>query len=86
MYLGPLTTSSGAEDGTTHELLPSAGFRNSIVGASVDLLATTSGDNFWWTIWSRANQTEYRVEGGYVDYAYDTQRRRGQAPVARQTW
>jgi len=37
-------------------------------------------------VWSRTDEAVYPIVGGYVDYAFDTQRRRGQAPVARQSW
>lgn len=42
--------------------------------------------NVRWSVWSRANAAMYPVTGGFVDDAFDTQRRRGQAPTTRLTW
>lgn len=36
-----------------------------------------------WVVWSRAGQSVVSVEGGWVDNAFDTQRRRGVAPTSR---
>lgn len=39
-----------------------------------------------WCVWSRADETLYSVTGGWVDDAFDTQRRRGDAPLSRTLW
>lgn len=39
-----------------------------------------------WEVYSEAAGAGYPVVGGYVDDAFDTQRRRGQAPTTRSVW
>jgi hypothetical protein len=39
-----------------------------------------------WSVWSRKNANTKLVTGGFVDNAFDTQRRRGEKASGRQTW
>lgn len=39
-----------------------------------------------WSVWSPTNNTPASVNDGWVDNAFDTQRRRGVAPTVRTAW
>lgn len=39
-----------------------------------------------WVVWSRVDSLPYPITNGWVDNAFDTQRRRGQAATARTLW
>jgi len=86
VYLGPLMDAAGTEDPTSHDLLPSSAFRNVCTGIMVDLAAAANAANLDWSVYSRADGASYPVVGGWLDYAFDTQRRRGTAPIARSLW
>lgn len=43
-------------------------------------------DDFNWVIYSRTNNGTVPIDNGWVDNAFDTQRRRGNAPTARKTF
>lgn len=88
VYIGPLQSASGGEDGTTHEITPSTSFRNHLAGAAQELADHVFGvsTDAAWVVASKADGSVYPVVGGWVDYAFDTQRRRGQAAAARQLW
>lgn len=81
IYLGPLreTVSDGAADGPAR---PGAAVRLQISLAASGLASGPLGCR--WCVWSRTNDAFYEVESGYIDNAYDTQRRRGVAVTSRQ--
>lgn len=85
IFLGPLQSVSGSEDGVTHEFLPTSTFRSAVAEAS-DALRAANDSTWVWVVASKMDETTYPVVGGYVDNAYDTQRRRGQAATARTLW
>jgi len=72
------TTSTFPVPGTT--LIANAAARASICA---DFTVTTP---WQWVIWSRTLGTSADVTDGWVDNAFDTQRRRGQAASARTLW
>lgn len=86
IFLGPLQSATGVEDGTTHEPLPGNTFRNVLAGAAQTLMDDAPTLDMEWVVASVTADATYPIVGGWVDYAFDTQRRRGQAPVARQVW
>ena len=49
-------------------------------------MATNPSLECTWVLWSRANNAMFNVVGGWVDNAFDTIRKRGNAPTARTTW
>lgn len=84
IYLGPLgdnATVAGA--GVCR---PLAAFMNvarlALQKLNDDIEAATGGDG-WLSVWSRADQAMYRLVAVSTDDAFDTQRRRGEAPTAR---
>lgn len=82
IYLGPLNTLSRVIDGTTNRVGVSSTARTTIADAATRLLAIDPV----WSQWSRANVSMDNVTGGFVDDAYDTQRRRGEKASTRTTW
>lgn len=85
VYLGPWTSGGSVADGTTNRLSISAGTRGMIAAAATRLIAAgATGPD--WAVWSRKNATMDPVTGGWVDDAFDTQRRRGEDPVGRTTF
>jgi len=70
---------------------PSAALLNSVDAAGTAFLAASSASAFWsWCVYSPTSDLEgdptpfTLVTNGWVDNAFDTQRRRGLAPTAKQ--
>lgn len=78
-YLGPLTVAAMEEGGSVPRV--DGMFRDTIVDRAEDLLNTA--ENITWCVLSTTSGEVYPVTGGYVDDAFDTQRRRGLAPTTR---
>lgn len=86
IFIGPLQSIAGEEDGTTHENTPSAAFVNVLLGAAEYLGETTDTDTWTWCVYSGADTTMRPVVGGFVDDSWDTQRRRGSDTSTRFTF
>lgn len=82
IYLGPLNTLTRVVDGTTNRVGVSSTARTTIAEAAGRLVAA----GVTWSQWSRKNASMDNVTGGFVDDAYDTQRRRGEKASTRTTW
>lgn len=79
VFIGPLNTGSVHTDGR-----PSAALQSALVGAGNTLLDNSQASTTWkWAVFSRVLGTGSEVASGWVDNAFDTQRRRGIAPSAR---
>ena len=67
---------------------PSADYRNLIAYRAQQLKAATEklGETWEWIVFSQKNNDHALVDNGWVDNAWDTQRRRGLAPSGRTTW
>ena len=87
LYLGPLSDncSDAVANGTTPPRLSSVA--RAVPAFSANRLCTESAalDNPW-CVFSRTNWAMYPVIGGWIDNAFDTQRRRGPASSARTLW
>jgi hypothetical protein len=85
-YLGPW--GSNAQDTSTSRALP--GPTNLVVetiaqaAAGLQAAADSAGPN--WCVWSRAGQDTFDVNAGWVDDAWDTQRRREVPATQRLSW
>jgi hypothetical protein len=79
IYFGPLNTASLDASTATVEPATNAALR----GAALSFMALTTAP---WSQWSRADAVMRTITGGYVDNAFDTQRRRGIAATARTTF
>lgn len=83
IYLGPLSPTTG--DGATGR--PTTTFRTDCL-AAMDTLAddALADPTYAWVVWSEAAGSGTVVTNGWVDNAFDTQRRRGLDPTVRTSW
>lgn len=75
LYIGPINGSANTVDGR-----PTTAFRNRLRLGAENLMADV---NTVWGVWSPTDSAFVTVTNGWVDNAFDTQRRRGQAATAR---
>jgi hypothetical protein len=80
-YIGPLNDLAVDNDGVPHVL---EAFRLAITGAASSDDINTG--NVTWSVWSRKNAAMYAVTAGFVDDAFDVQRRRGEKASTRTVW
>lgn len=81
IYLGPFSTAANA-NGVVQN-----GVRININAAALALSQVSDDENGWgWRIWSPTDQQAIIVNDGWVDNAWDTQRRRGISSEIRSTW
>jgi len=88
IYVGPfaMTSVGGPQVG--------AQVISDLIGAAGTLLTTSNGATWKWVVWSQAQADDPQgttfpdqtVIGGWVDNAWDTQRRRGLDPTSRTTF
>lgn len=79
----------GALANTASPGRPSSGVITDVISAATQLLADVSGgtDTIAWCVYSAtAGNVYYPIVGGWVDDAWDTQRRRGVSATSRTTW
>jgi hypothetical protein len=81
IYIGPLSTNAGEADLTAGDMRLTTDFRNTLVLAAGALRSPTAGSS--WCTHSTVDGGYYPVTAGWVDNAFDTQRRRGKDPTAR---
>lgn len=82
IYIGPLNVGTLHTDGR-----PAAAAITSLVDAGENLLqASKAAPNWKWAVYSRVNGSGVSAENGWVDNAFDTQRRRGVEASARTTF
>ena len=84
IYIGPLAATA-IEDGTP-DLRVSGAFRNAVADAARTL--RTGDGTFKWCVYSTVSGSPvtHDVTAGWIDNAFDTQRRRGAAATDRLTW
>ena len=86
VYVGPLKASTGEMPNFTGRVNVTAATRLIITDAMARLQAWARPEFVTWCILSQTNAALVEVTGGYVDDAFDTQRRRGEEPVNRTSW
>lgn len=80
VFIGPLDDDTNRADNAR----PFSTAINTIKDAAGDLLvASNTGFPVPWAVYSRVNDIAYHVDNGWLDDAWDTQRRRGVAPTTR---
>lgn len=84
LFLGPLNAGSMVSPSDA-PARPSGSFRTAI-GLSMKELASANTLGARWVVHSRAGNLNNEVVRGWVDDAWDTQRRRGVAATGRYTW
>lgn len=80
-YIGPL--GAGASDGAGSPR-PSPELRAAIIDRAKNVANST--ENVTWVVVSQVGVMANEVTGGWCDNAFDTQRRRGNAPSGRVVW
>lgn len=81
IYLGPLSESTSVDG------VPAATFQEDVLLSASELLAASDASVSWtWVVYSPTTSTGHTVVGGWVDNAFDTQRRRGPQATARTLW
>lgn len=82
-YVGPLNSNAMAASGG----LPAGQFITDLRFAAKEMLKSSAAAANWrWVVYSPTNNDEYAIEDGWVDNAWDTQRRRGEKPTVRGVW
>lgn len=83
IYFGPIVSTASAGGRPTSAIITAlAGAGHSLSVA----LQAVSGNSTRLAVWSSANADAVEVTDGWVDNAFDTQRRRGIERTARTTW
>lgn len=82
VFLGPLNILARTETGAS--VRPSSTFIDTVLGRA-EVLSDADDAAVGWVIWSPTLGQSFPVEVGWMDNAFDTQRRRGEAPTARTT-
>lgn len=81
IYFGPFQDTVLASDGT-----PDSTIVNILAGIGSYLSNLEPVTGWHWAVRSTAADASYTVTNGWVDNAWDTQRRRGEDPTTRQLW
>jgi len=82
VFLGPVNNLTMTYDSTTQRRSVHPTAQTVIRSACLALAASTHV----WSVWSRKNGATYPVTGGFIDDAFDTQRRRGTKATGRNVW
>lgn len=85
IYLGPLNIDCLYATGDGYSI-PKPSLITDLQLASATLVEAAAFSSMQWVIWSVKHLVGTLIEQGWVDNAWDTQRRRGTAPTARQRW
>lgn len=79
VFLGPFNAGALGSDGR-----PAPEVRDAVRGGAGTLLADSLSAPEWtWQVWSSADNAGREVQSGWVDNAWDTQRRRGREATSR---
>lgn len=81
IYVGTFDRTCNEAATTTNRSRPTTAVRTNLLAMANSLKAITNGVE--WCVHSHKNNAWYPVTGGWVDDAWDTQRRRGPAATAR---
>lgn len=86
IYIGPLgNTALTFVSGAAASCRPSASVMNALAGAGASL-SSANDAGLKWVVYSPTNNSAVDVTDGWVDNAFDTQRRRGEGASARTLW
>jgi hypothetical protein len=84
IFIGPLNTANMTQG--SGDARPGGATINKMKGAGSWLAGRTSPTGDVWCVYSKAQGQAYDVTRGWVDDAFDTQRRRGKGATTRNTW
>jgi hypothetical protein len=83
IYLGPLTNGVLEVDEATGRTKVTALWMNLCTAKALTIAGGTDSEPVRWVVYSPTNNTSVIVRQGYMDDAFDTQRRRGEDAVGR---
>jgi hypothetical protein len=84
VYIGPLGVTVNAANATDVAARPTTASKNTILQGIRKLNTAVNGAiNLTWVVYSRKLNAFAAVHDMWVDDAFDTQRRRGEAPTTR---
>lgn len=88
VFIGPISTGGITENsGSNFEVIPSTQLVGTIAqAAETELLGGAYTGGFEWVVYSPTDDDAYPVVEGFVDNAFDTQRRRGNESTGRSVW
>lgn len=86
IYLGPLSTGAADFASSTHMARPSDQVIAALAFAAARMATDDTGGVDWSILSTRPTQNFVKVVGGWVDNAFDTQRRRGPDATQRNPW
>lgn len=87
IFVGPISTTGISENaGTDFEVVPSTQLRSTVAQATEDLMNAAFTGGWELAVYSPTADEAYPVVGGFVDNAFDTQRRRGNEATGRTVW
>lgn len=86
LYIGGIGTGITSGNSTTFPVPGSTLISNLTTSAAPSLVLDLAGHNWIWIVYSRKLGLPFTITDGWVDNAFDTQRRRGQKATARTTW
>lgn len=84
LFIGPL--GNNTQGTTTAANRPSSTFVSALATAADTLLTSSQTEPWDWVVYSPTSDSDTPVVAGWVDNAYDTQRRRGVAATSRTTF
>lgn len=84
IYLGPWQDTIRGSSTASNRPLSTA--LTTIANNATALASTAFGAGTPWVVWSPTNNSFTNVTDGWLDDAFDTQRRRGVAPTSRTLW
>jgi hypothetical protein len=86
IYVGPLAHSALQLETTSKRPRVAAHVMLQLVDAAQRIAGGTDSEPARWVVYSPTTNTSTLIRQAYVDDAFDTQRRRGEAPVNRTAW
>lgn len=84
IFLGPLTTGAMSNEGANQDASVTSSLRENLCYALEALMNSNALTT--WCLLSQVNASVHEIVGGYVDDAFDTQRRRGTKAEVRTAW
>jgi hypothetical protein len=82
IYIGPLDSTAMTNDRPAAGLLTALANAAQTLSASVDAI----GGGSYWAVWSQVDQDAVPLADGWIDNAFDVQRRRGLLATSRTTF
>lgn len=85
LFIGGLGVATTAGDSDSFPV-PTPTIITNMATAASGLIVSAAADGWEWNVWSETDQSGTAVTDGWIDNAFDTQRRRGNEATSRTTW